>query len=174
MDLRLKRSPVIWLVGFMGCGKSTVGGLLSQELGWKFVDLDDEIESEAGRSISTIFEKSGEAAFRDLECEALLGQVSRVRRGSARVVALGGGAFVPDRNRREIEDCGVSIWLDVPLERLWERVSISTDRPLANDRNAFEQRYRDRLDFYRLADYQLSGEGSPPEVVARVLDLGML
>ena len=174
MDLRLKRTPVIWLVGFMGCGKSTIGARLAQQLGWTFVDLDAEIESEAGRSISDIFEAEGESVFRDLEHEALLHQIQRVRRGGARVVALGGGAFAEERNRCELDDCGVSVWLDLPVEELWERVSGSDERPLGRDREAFERRYRGRQPSYALADYRISAEGGPLEVVSRVLDLGLL
>ncbi len=174
MDLRLKRTPAIWLVGFMGCGKSTVGAKLAEELGWTFIDLDEEIECEAGRSISAIFDAQGEAAFRDLEHDALRNQAARVRRGGARVVALGGGAFVEDRNRNELEHCGVSVWLDLPVEQLWDRVSISKDRPLGRDREAFEERYRGRHASYAKADYKISAEGDPAAVVLRVLELGLL
>src|SRR6185369_15725528 len=71
MDLRLKRTPGLYLVGFMGCGKSTVGRLVADALGWRFVDVDDDIEAREGCPISDIFETRGEREFRRIESEAI-------------------------------------------------------------------------------------------------------
>ncbi len=71
MILKLKQTPGIYLVGFMGCGKSTVGSALADELGWSFFDLDQEIEKAAGASVAEIFDQRGESEFRTLETEAL-------------------------------------------------------------------------------------------------------
>jgi shikimate kinase len=171
MHLKLKGSPLIALVGFMGCGKSTVGKLLAERLGWQFVDLDAEIERRTGRPIPEIFEQEGEAQFRELEHEAFLEQQRLSRQGRPRVVALGGGAFVEPRNRDQLDVSGLSIWLDCPLTELWERVSSERHRPLARRREDFEQLYRERLPHYRLADFTVPAVDAPPRIVEAVLRL---
>ena len=166
----LEAAPGVYLVGFMGSGKSTVGRMLAGKLGWEFVDLDDEIEKRAGMSIPEIFEAQGEPAFRALECSALLEQVERVREGHPLVVALGGGAFVDVGNRDALE--GVSIWLDCPVERLWQRVANEAYRPLAKDRRAFEELYEKRRVEYARANFTLEDEEEGPEaLVERILEL---
>ena len=90
MHVKLKGSPAFYLVGFMGCGKTTVGRRLADRLKWDFVDLDEEIEREAEAKIVDIFDKFGEAAFRVMERQALNKQIRHARMGMARVVALGG------------------------------------------------------------------------------------
>jgi shikimate kinase len=172
MHLKLKGSPIICLVGMMGCGKSTVGQLLAQRLGWKFVDLDEEIERTAGRSISEIFRADGEGRFREMESAALREQCHQAQHGRARVVALGGGAFVNDRNRELLELGGVSVWLDCPLERLWPRVEGMEHRPLAQDRGQFERLYEERLGSYRRADFTVCADTDrPEEIVDAILKL---
>lgn len=161
MDLRLKRAPVIWLAGFMGCGKSTTGKLLSKKLGWKLFDLDAEVKRVAGKSVRVIFEEDGEDAFRDLEHQQLLDQVRCSRQGDARVVALGGGAYASERNRCAIEDCGVALWLDPPYPILWERVAGKDKRPLAKDPDAFRALYDSRRSSYALAHYRIAADTSP-------------
>jgi len=86
MILKLKQTPGIYLVGFMGCGKSRVGSALADELGWSFYDLDLEIEKAAGVSVSEVFDHRGEAAFRALETEALKKRVYNVRTGIPQVI----------------------------------------------------------------------------------------
>ena len=100
MHVKLKGSPALYLVGFMGCGKSTVGRSLAGTLKWDFVDLDDEIEREAGSKIVEIFDRFGEPVFRVMEHKALGEQIRKARMGMARVVALGGGAFAQKPNRQ--------------------------------------------------------------------------
>lgn len=160
MDLRLKRAPVIWLAGFMGSGKSTAGKLLAKKLGWRFVDLDAEIERTASKPIRLIFEEQGEEAFRELEHQQLREQIRCSRGGGACVVALGGGAFISPRNREAIEDCGVAFWLDPPFPILWERVSGNEKRPLAKDPDAFKQLYETRRESYALAPYRIASDTS--------------
>jgi shikimate kinase len=111
-------SNSIYLVGFMGSGKSTVGRRLAEALGWTFVDLDDDIEAATGRTIADIFSNDGEQAFRDAEHAALQARVS----GSNAVVALGGGAFTFVRNRDVMKGAGTSVWLDCPFELALRRV----------------------------------------------------
>jgi len=112
MILKLKRTPGIYLVGFMGCGKSTVGSALADELGWSFVDLDEEIERREGASIAEIFDQRGEAEFRHIESAALRDRVRNVQSGRPQVVSLGGGAFLPEENFEMVSNNGVTIWLD--------------------------------------------------------------
>src|ERR1022692_5019344 len=98
MILKLKRTPGIYLVGFMGSGKSTIGRLLAERIGWHFVDLDEEIEAAERMSILEIFETRGEAEFRRVEREKLREHVRAIECGRPAVLALGGGAIVqPDR-----------------------------------------------------------------------------
>ena len=91
MHIKLKRSPGIYLAGFMGSGKSTVGAALANQIGWDFVDLDAEIEQEEGEKISAIFDRRGETEFRRIEREAIRRRVRRIECGCPTVVALGGG-----------------------------------------------------------------------------------
>ena len=102
-----------------------------------------------------------EEAFRDLEHAELLKQVRHSRCGRARVVALGGGAYASKCNRREIEDCGVTLWLDPPYPILWARVSGNDKRPLAKDPEAFRALYDSRRDAYAHADYRITSDTSP-------------
>ncbi len=99
MNLRLKRAPGIYLVGFMGSGKTTIGRLLAARLGWSFADLDEEIEAAERATIAAIFEERGEPEFRRIEAEMLRQHVRSIERGKAAVIALGGGAFAQQQNR---------------------------------------------------------------------------
>ena len=173
MHIKLKGTPGIFLVGFMGSGKSTVGRLLAQRLGWEFVDLDAEIEGRYGAPIAEIFEREGEPAFRDLEHEALSEQVRLVRRAKPRVVALGGGAFVADRNRDALATAGVSVFLDCPPEVLWKRVSGEEHRPLARDRNAFQRLFEQRQPSYLQTDYRVEAQCEVEEIMAAIFALGL-
>lgn len=175
MHHRLKRAPGIYLTGFMGCGKSEVGRLLAGEIGWDFVDLDEEIARAAAMPISQIFSQHGEPAFRALERAAILEQTGEARRGRARVVALGGGAFADERNREALASAGLTIWLDVPLAQLWERVSENDGRPLVRNRRDFESLFEKRRCVYAKADYTVSNAGEGPRAGAdQIRRLGLL
>ena len=99
MNLRLKQTPGIYLLGFMASGKSTVGRHLAHRLGWSFFDLDDEIEAAEKTTIAHIFDTRGEAEFRRIESEMLAQHIRSIEHGRAAVVALGGGAFLSPANR---------------------------------------------------------------------------
>lgn len=142
----------IYLVGFMGSGKSTVGKRLAETLGVPFVDLDDDIEAAAGRSIADIFTADGEAAFRDAEHAALR---ERARRKDAAVVALGGGAFTFARNRELLQGAGHTVWLDCSYELAHRRVSGFEHRPLAKDPIRFRALYDQRVADYALAEIRI-------------------
>lgn len=170
MDQRLKATPGIYLAGFMGCGKSTVGRLLAQKLGWSFVDLDAEIERAQGRKIAEIFEAEGEESFRAIEAQALRDQIRKVRGGRACVVALGGGAYAQPRNRERLSEGGVVIHLDAPVETLWERVQGEDDRPLARDSEAFRALYAKRRPLYSQAHYSIDADRDAAVIVDEILD----
>src|SRR5437660_1222425 len=119
-----KRS--IFLTGFMGSGKTTLGKILANRLQWEFIDLDELIIERAGRSIPEIFSEFGEAHFRLLEREALRSLAAR----SPAVVALGGGVFVSDENRALVAEQGISIWLDCDLDEILKRLGNDKTRPL--------------------------------------------
>ena len=175
MHVRLKSTPGIYLAGFMGCGKTTVGRKLAERLAWDFIDLDDEIERRAGSEIGEIFSKFGEQTFRAIERDALIEQAQLARTGRARVVALGGGTFADERNRDTMRQAGLSLWLNVPLEQLWQRVSGHDHRPLARDRAAFEDLYKKRLAEYAKADFTVAaGVDDPDRIVDDVLVLSLV
>jgi shikimate kinase len=172
MILKLKRNPGIYLVGFMGCGKSKVGSALADELGWSFYDLDQEIEKAAGESITDVFDHRGEAAFRALETEALKKRVYNVRTGRPQVIALGGGAFTIQENFELASNHGVTIWLDAPLEVIERRIASETHRPLARDPARLQALYGDRRDAYARAHYRIETlDHEPAAVVASILAL---
>lgn len=155
MNLTLKRTPGIYLVGFMGSGKSTAGRMLAKRLGWNFVDIDCLIEEAAGMPIPVIFDERGEAEFRRLESEEIERAATAVSQGKPSVIALGGGAFAQPGNAAVVAGHGVSIWLDVTLELANVRCRESRNRPLARDPVEFERLYHARRDSYARADYRV-------------------
>lgn len=172
MDGQLKRSPGIYLAGFMACGKSTIGRQLAERLGWDFVDLDQQIAAAAGKSIEQIFDTGGEAAFRRLEIEAMRNLMRAIERGMPTVIALGGGTFVQREIRELLTHHGVSIWLDCPLETLLRRVSeAGAGRPLARDPEVFRRLYEERRAGYALANYRIEADCTVHEAVDRILAL---
>lgn len=119
----------LYLIGYRGSGKTTVGRLVAQALDWLLVDTDDWIESASGRTIQQIFAEAGEQAFRDLE-QTTIEQVASLN--DSIVVSLGGGAILRPQNRTQIRR-GKCVWLDAPAEFLYQRIcndpSSSTKRP---------------------------------------------
>ena len=164
---RRNRSGRIFLVGFMGSGKTSVGRRLAERLGFPFVDLDEEIERTSGKTIRALFEESGEAAFREREAAFLEGTASL----PAAVVATGGGCFAQEGNRRVIARLGSSVFLDVPFETVRARLAGKTDRPLFRSPEQLEQLFAQRAPFYRMASVPvgLSGSETVDEIADRVL-----
>ena len=107
------------LIGYRGSGKSTVGRLLAEQLGWTFVDTDALIESQAGSTIADVFATEGEAGFRAREGEAIVQITQDIRQ----VIAVGGGAVTDRRNVERLRGAGKVIWLTAPPEVLWQRIS---------------------------------------------------
>jgi len=164
-----QRRKLIYLLGFMGSGKSTVGGLLASALGWPLIDLDTVIEAGQGLSIRQIFENSGEPFFRQVEHAAL----TEASKTEPAVIALGGGTFAHPSNVDIIrESGGTTVWLDCPPEVLRARCEGLDNRPLFRDEQSFAQLFADRVPYYRLADFRISTEGrKPEEVVEQILSL---
>jgi len=172
MLLKLKRTPGLYLVGFMGSGKSAVGRLLAHELGWSFADIDEDIEQAQGVPIAEIFERRGEQEFRALEREAVRKRVRDVECGRPMVLALGGGAFIDADNRKLLDERGVTIWLDCPFPRICARIDGQSHRPLARDPEKFRQLFEDRQDAYRKAEYRIAADtDDSAAIVAEILKL---
>jgi shikimate kinase len=175
MILKLKRTPGIYLVGFMASGKTTVGRLLADELGWSFADLDQDIEGTESASIAQIFDTRGEAEFRTVEKEAVRRRVGEVERGKPMVIALGGGSFTDEASQALLRENGVTIWLDCSFPRVCARVEGSSHRPLARDPEKFQQLYEQRQTAYSRAEYRIEIDTDDPAVIVdAILKLGIL
>jgi shikimate kinase len=148
----------VFLIGFMGAGKTTVGRKLASRLGWDFYDLDQVIESREGRTVAEIFAAHGEPAFRRAESAALEQLLQDSAGGRDLVVALGGGAFVNPRNREALQRAGaITVLLEAPLEELRRRCgSDAVIRPLATDEKRFADLFEARQAAYRLARYRVN------------------
>jgi shikimate kinase len=151
------RTPVraVFLVGFMGAGKSSVGRALGQRLNWLFEDLDDRIAKREGRTVPEIFRISGEGEFRRAEREALQAVLEELsKKHSGHIVALGGGAFVQSENAARLNAAGVpTVFLDAPVAELWRRCrnqvgENAAERPLLGSLESFSQLYEARRAAY--------------------------
>jgi shikimate kinase len=161
------KADKIYLVGFMAAGKTTLARALAKRLDWQAVDIDELIEQRDRQTVSEIFARRGEAYFRALEHQVLLEQVPPRHR----VVATGGGTFVDVQNRAAINQDGVSVWLDVPLDRLIGRVPANGRRPLAADRAGFERLYHLRRGAYEQAHVRLdAGRAGVDALVEQLVD----
>jgi len=152
---RLARTVV--LVGMMGSGKTAIGRRLSQRLDVDFVDSDTAIEVAANATIPEIFDRDGEAFFRAREAEV----IARLLSGPPAILSTGGGAFLSERNRAQIAARGVSLWLDVDLDTLWDRVRHKDTRPLlrtADPRGTLARLLRERTPIYAEAQVAVRGE----------------
>ncbi len=152
----------VFLVGFMGAGKTTTGRALARLLGWDFVDLDDRIVEKEGMTIPEIFAARGEAHFRRVEAEIL----GSLRGRSRLVVACGGGTYAQEESRALIDAMGRAVWLRVPLPRALARCEDGPARPLLKGERQAEDLYRRRLPSYRSAPLSVEVEGLGPEQVA--------
>lgn len=172
MILKLKRTPGIYLTGFMGSGKTTVGRALADELGWAFTDLDEEIEAREKITIAEIFDKHGEATFREVETAVLKARVRTVQLGRPQVIALGGGAFLTEENFELVSNNGVSVWLDCAFEHIDRRIACQPHRPLARDPEQLRSLFDTRRDGYAKSDYRIEiVDDDTMSVVARILAL---
>jgi shikimate kinase len=158
----------IFLVGFMGAGKTTVGRVLAKKLSYEFRDLDSLIEAREGRSIRAIFAEMGEGEFRRIEREVIetLQGLTRV------VIALGGGSYASEENRALLRKAGKTVWLNCPLELCLARISGDKSRPLLASRDEMRALLESRLPAYACADYAVQAhDDSPEQVAAKIIAL---
>jgi shikimate kinase len=163
----------VFLVGFMGAGKSSVGRTLARRLQWLFEDLDDRIEQREGRTVPEIFRTTGETDFRRAERGALREVLEEIRAGGdARIVALGGGAFAQPAIAALLQAARVpTIFLDAPVEELWQRCqdqacTQGTERPLLSSMDRFSELYRARRQGYLRATLRIETGGRSVETIA--------
>ncbi len=161
------KADKIYLVGFMGAGKTTLAKALAKRLDWRAVDVDELIEAREHATVAEVFARHGEAYFRAVERAVLADQLGPRHL----VVATGGGTFADAQNRAAIQHDGVSIWLDVPLDRLIDRVPADGRRPLATDRSGFERLYHQRRAAYQQAHVRLdAGRAAVDALVEQLVD----
>lgn len=162
----------IFLIGFMGCGKSTIARVLAEKLEVPQVEMDEQIVQEQGMPITEIFGKYGEEHFRDIETDL----VRRLQALDGVVVSCGGGAVLREENRRMMKESGVIVWLTAEPETILERVKHSTDRPVLNGHMNVEYistLMEKRHDCYAAAaDYVVATDGrNRDEICTRILEL---
>ena len=169
----VSRRENLVLIGFMGCGKSTIGRQLQHMLGWSLVDMDISIEQDAGRDIPAIFEAEGEAGFRRRETELLKSLVEEP--DAQRIISTGGGVVVAEGNRALLRRLGYVVWLRAPADVVLARTSRNNDRPLLRTENPLE-RIRTLLDqrtpIYReVADLEIdTSDLSVDEICTGILE----
>jgi len=168
-------SRTIFLIGFSGSGKSTVGPLLARRLNAQFLDIDSMIEAQTRKKIAELFAHEGETVFRTLERD-LIRQISGNDR-SARVIALGGGAFQDRGNRQLLLASGVTVYLQCSVREIYRRLRQSVDRPLLATESASPGRDKiaallaARRDTYRLADITVSTSSRTPKETVDLIDM---
>jgi shikimate kinase len=163
--------PNLVLIGFMGCGKSSVGRRLSALTGHRFIDTDDQIVQAEGRSIAEIFAAEGEDYFREVERRVAQNYIGVC----GIVVSSGGGFILREDNRQTLKKIGIVAWLDADPDVLFERATRSGKRPLLqteNPREIFDRLLDSRRPFYEeAADFRLDSTGlSHDEAAQKLLD----
>lgn len=163
----------LFLIGYRGCGKTSVARALSQQIGWPWLDADVELEARAGKSIKQIFESEGEMAFRDLESAVIADLAQRDRH----VLALGGGAVVREQNRTALAGRGKIVWLTASPETLRARIAADPAtqerRPNLTGQGGLAE-IRELLDrrkpiYEACADLVVDAERLAPEQLARLI-----
>ncbi len=163
----------VLLIGYRGTGKTTVGWILAEQLGWAFVDADDEVEQRAGKSIAEIFAAEGEQAFRDLEQQVVAELAQRDRH----VISLGGGAILREENRNAIRGGGKVVWLTAPAVEIHQRLhaddTTTARRPDLTKQGGLaeiEQLLAVRHEHYEAcADITMETQSKPPEEIAAAI-----
>ena len=166
----MRLPPRVALIGFMGSGKTTVGAIVARKLGYRFVDLDAEIEKTAGKKIPAIFREDGEPAFRDLEAGCLAGFADR----TGIVLSAGGGAPVRESNRPFFTDAACTIFLKIPLKTALERAGADGSRPLLEmGPDEIRSLFESRALIYEKLGRAVESEGKTPLQVAEEI-IGLL
>jgi len=160
------KADKLYLVGFMGAGKTSVARALGRRMGWRVEDIDQRIEAREHQRVAEIFARHGEPYFRSVEREVLRDLLPERHA----VVATGGGTFVDPDNRATMLSDGAVAWLDVPLERVIARVPADGRRPLAADRVQMEQLFARRRASYSQAHVRIDASRPVPEIVERILE----
>ena len=160
------RADKLYLVGFMGAGKTTVATALGRRLGWRSEDVDERIEARERRSVAAIFVDEGEGYFRQAE-RNVLSDLLPLRNV---IVATGGGTFADPGNRATILSDGAVAWLDLPLSRVIERIPPDGRRPLAADLVQMEELYLRRRQAYAEAHVRIDAAKPVDEIVERLLE----
>ena len=169
----MSRNNNIFLLGFMGAGKSAVGKALAAKLNRRFIDTDDLIESKFGKSINSIFEDDGEEFFRDLESSALEESVMQ----TDAVISCGGGIVLLEKNRETIRKSGTSLFLNASPDLLLSRLKNQRERPLINGYKGREKLEKikellsERLPLYLKADFRFDSGGKSPEALVEEIIL---
>ncbi len=165
MVIKNKISKNIYLIGFMGAGKTSVGRILAEKLRLEYCDLDELIEAECGKTISSIFSDHGEAFFRELESKTL----RSVSQNGGQIVATGGGVVLRQSNWKIMKEEGITIYLKASPDVLWNRIKNDTSRPLLQVEKPFEK-VREllslRMPLYEKADIVIETENKSPENIA--------
>ncbi len=164
----MMEKTVLFLVGFMGCGKSTFGRKLGKALGYAFIDMDTYIEEREGKPISQIFAESGETYFRQLETEAIQSLSNQVHC----VIATGGGAPCFNDNMDKMKAIGRTVYLELSPEKLSQRLSLDpTERPVLEGKSGDElfahitQKLKERETIYLQADFVVDAD-VPEDLIA--------
>lgn len=157
----------IILVGFMGCGKSSVGRNLAKKLDYELIDTDKYIEEKEGRSISTIFAKEGEAFFRELETE-VLGELAMTNENM--VLSAGGGLALKEKNRELFKKMGTTIYLKASPQTIYSHVKGDTKRPLLqcdDPQKRISELMKEREEFYqKAADIVIDTNDKSVDIIA--------
>lgn len=162
------RQTRVYLIGFMGAGKSTVGKRLSEKLNWPFYDMDDSIEDQYEMTIPEIFDEFGEETFREIETD-LLQELSN--KSIPGVVSTGGGVPVNEENRKIMKKTGTIVYLQVSPDEAYDRIRSKSDRPKLKSRSQFKKLLREREEYYAQADYSVdTSHSTPSEVVEQIRD----
>jgi shikimate kinase len=163
----MMRFQRIYLVGFMGAGKSRIGADLAERLGWSFIDMDSVIERIEKMAIRDIFAQFGEAHFRSLERR----HMKELSTTFQSVIALGGGAYVDPENRRVADETGITVWLKVSFDNVVHRVTMDGTRPMFASAEQVRKLLEDRLPAYSLARIHVLTDGrEPAAIVGEILE----
>ncbi len=161
-----KKHKNIFLVGFMGAGKSTVGKIVADKIGYGFCDADTYIEEQAGTTITQIFADHGEDYFRDLESQSM----EELAKNENQVIATGGGVVQRDRNWDAMNSGGITIYLKAAVEAIWERIKDDDTRPLLQVEDPIKtarELLNKRVSMYEKADIIINTDSLSPELVAQ-------